>query len=588
MQQPVTQVSMSEPAAALLQVAITIALAGLCLLLHRRYHKPYYLIWSSAWFLYSLRLCAILSFVLTSRPVWLYWHQVMTGLTALALLWAALSFSEGTRWRAWFIPLTAFPVVWSYVAIYRLDNFLLAAVPAVLFLSLSTLWTGIVFLRHYRRAGSGASLLLGLSLLLWALHHLDYPFLRGQGVWNPWGYYLDVVFELAMGMGILLIVGEELERGLRTLSALSGELQPSGRGGDLPRALLERAMTLPAVGGSALLLTDPSGARVVRGAGACAGWEGGKPDAEAERVVAEALREKAPLIRAVRGAPQGPARGYVAALPILSRDRLRGALVVVGEARDPFAALDADFLLALGRQFGAALENAELYQGLEARSRELEWLASRMVHQHEEERRRLSRELHDETAQVFAAVNMQLGLLRESASPDLVPRLDRALHLVDEGIRSIRAVTDRLRPPLLDDLGLIPALRGLIDEFVERHGVATRFEAPPTLPSLPPGGDVALFRALQEALSNIARHAGARNVDVRLAHDGRGVTLQVRDDGRGLPAARTGDRDVAGMGLNGMRERVASLGGELSLRNRADGGVELTVVVPGDQESSNA
>jgi signal transduction histidine kinase len=580
MQEGMAEVSMTEPAAAVLQVAITIALVGLCLLLYRRYHKPYYLIWACAWFLYSLRLGAIVSFLLTGQPIWLYWHQVVTGLTALALLWAALSFSEGTRWRPWYGLLIAFPLIWSYIAIYRLDNFLLAAVPAVLFLSISTLWTGIVFLRHYRRAGSGASLFLSLALLLWAIHHLDYPFLRGRGVWNPWGYYIDIVFELAMGMGILLIVGEELQRGLHTLSALSGHLQPSHRD-DLPRMLLDRAMTLPAVSGSALVLMEDGSVRVTRGAGACSGWERGPVDAYAERVLAQAVREKRPVILGGNGAATGRERGYIAALPILNREGVRGALLVVGEARDPFAALDANFLIALGRQFGAALENAELYHRLETRSAELEHMAGLMVRQHEEERRRLSRELHDETAQVFAAVNLQLGLLRESASADLVPRLDRALHLVDEGIRSIRTVTDRLRPPLLDDLGLIPALRGLIDEFVERHGIATRFEAPAAPPALSAEGELALFRALQEALSNVARHAEASHVDVRLSYDENHATLRVRDDGTGLPAEpATGRKDFAGMGLKGMRERVAMLGGQLSIRNVPGGGVELVVILP--------
>lgn len=575
MQELIPESGASEPAAAFLQAAITIALAGLSFLLYRRYGKPYYRIWALAWLLYSLRLAAILSFLLLRAPMWLYWHQVMTGLTALALLWAALSFSQGTRWRPWFLGVMLFPVVWSYVAIYRLDNFLLAAVPAVLFLSVATIWTGVVFLRYHRRVGSSASLLLGIALLLWGVHHLDYPFLRARGVWDPWGYYIDILFELAMGAGIVLIVGEELQRGLRTLSALSSHLQSTSRGGDLPRVLLERAMTLPAVDGSALLLSG----RVVSGAGTCASWEGGLPDAQAMAVTEEALREGRPVIRGGNGTSRPATHGYVAALPVLSREDVRGALIVVGRARDPFAALDADFLLALGRQFGAALENAELYVRLEARRAELERLAAKMVHQHEDERRRLSRELHDETAQVFAAVNMQLGLLRESAAPAQAPRLDRALRLVDEGIRTIRAVTDRLRPPLLDDLGLVPAMRGLIDDFVERHGIATRFTTGSSLPPLSSEAELALFRALQEALSNVARHAEATNVRVTLDADAGCIVLRVRDNGRGLasPGSRNGP---GGMGLEGMRERVALLGGRLSVTSPTEGGVELLVTLP--------
>jgi signal transduction histidine kinase len=582
MQQMIPEASASEPAAAGLQAALTIALAGLCYLLYRRYRKSYYLIWTGAWLLYSVRLGVIFTFLVTGRPLWLYWHQVATGLTALALLWAALAFSQGTRWRGWYAVLIAFPVVWSYIAIYRMDNFMLAAAPAVLFLSLATLWTGVVFLQHYRRVGSGASLFLAIALVLWAVHHLDYPFLRARGVWNPWGYYIDSVFELAMGLGILLIVGEELQRGLHTLSALSTHLQARDAS-DLPRLLLERAMTLPGVRGSALLLRDGDGAHVVQGAGVCSAWEVGPADAHATDAVTMAMQERRPVVES----PAAPTRGahaWVAALPILSRDDVRGALVVVGQARDPFAALDTDFLLALGRQFGAALENAELYERLQARTADLERLAARMVRQHEEERHRLSRELHDETAQVLAAVNLQLGLLRES-SPEASPRLDRALGLVDDGIRSIRAVTYRLRPPLLDDLGLRTALRGLVDEFAERFDIGVAFDAPPTLPALNHDAELALFRALQEALSNIARHAGAQHVQVRICPVGQSVRLEVRDDGAGLRLPQD-DRPASafgGTGLDGMRERLALLGGRLDIRN-VDRGVELTVVLPLDKD----
>ena len=577
----------SETAAAFLQMAITFALAGVCLLLHRRYRKSYYLIWAGAWFLYSLRLVAIISFLLTSRPSWLYWHQVATGWTALALLWAALVFSKHVAWRWEYGILVAYPVAWSYVAIYRMDNFLLAAAPAVAFLSVATIWTGWVFIQHHRRVGSGASLLLAISLFLWGLHHLDYPFLRGRGVWNPWGYYIDIVFELAMGAGILLIVAEELQRGLRTLSGLTDYLQAGGHEADLTHALLGRAMALPAVRGAAFFRGDGAGGTVLQGAGACAGWEGRAPPEPAAAAVQAALRSRRPIVRD-DGHRHGGEHAYVAALPVPRRESSSGALIVVSEARDPFAALDADFLLAFGRQFGAALENAELNRRLEARTADLERLAGRMVHQHEEERRRLSRELHDETAQVFAAVNMQLGLARETADPRDAPRLDRALELVGAGIRSIRSVTDHLRPPLLDDLGLVPALRGLCDEFGRHHGVDVTFVAPPAPPALSNDAEVALFRALQEALSNVARHAGATRVDVQLTDGPEGVGLHVRDNGAaGAGAAAiawegagAGQIPRAGSGLNGMRERMSLLGGSVEARPEAGGGFRVDIVVP--------
>jgi signal transduction histidine kinase len=257
-------------------------------------------------------------------------------------------------------------------------------------------------------------------------------------------------------------------------------------------------------------------------------------------------------------------------------------LVLVGDARDPFTALDDKFLLALGHQVGAALENADLYSRLEARTVELARLSARMVEQHEEERRRLSRELHDETAQVFSVVKMELGLLRDRVQPESTPRLDQILGLIDTGIGSIRSVTNDLRPSLLDDLGLLPALRSLVADFSERSGIRTGLAAPAALPPLSREAELALFRALQEALSNVLRHAQARAVDIGISISDAGVLLQVSDDGRGLPAGVAPERlELQGhMGLAGMRERIAALGGSVHIRPNDGAGALLEVLVP--------
>ena len=573
----------TELAASLLQGVITATLALLCWFLYRRYRKPYLAWWTVAWGLYVLRLAAISSFLLTQDRAWLYWHQVATGWTALVLLGAALVFSRGFRWRWRYLPVALFPPLWSYVAIYRIDHFGWAAGPAVGFLSLATLWTGWVFFAYHRRVGSSGAALLAAAFGLWGLHHLDYPFLRARGAWNPWGYYLDLLFALAVGAGILLLVLDDLRRGLGALAALSADLQRRERDGDVLDALLERPLTLPAVTGSALYLLEGRGGRFVRGAGVCAGWPASEPAGTAVAVVHEAIAAARPRVASDWVGPGGAtAHPYAAVLPILSGATVTGALVIVGEARDPFAALDEDFLVALGRQVGAALENAGLYERLETRTRELERLSARMVEQHEDERRRLSRELHDETAQLFSAVKMELALLRDGAAPELAGRLDRSLALMDAGIRSIRRVTDDLRPTLLDDLGLLPALRSLATEFAERSGTPVELVAPRALPPLAKEAELAVFRALQEALANVARHAEARTVRVTITGDDRAVTLEVRDDGRGLPAgAGTGTLERAGhMGITGMRERIAALGGRVELASRTGNGVTLSVYLP--------
>jgi signal transduction histidine kinase len=415
---------------------------------------------------------------------------------------------------------------------------------------------------------------------------LDYPFLRARGAWNPWGYYLDILFVLGVGASTLLLVLEDLSRGLGALSALSGELQRhrSKQNEDVFAPLLARTITLTGVRGSAIYLGTEEGGSFVAAVGACEGWEGSQPSGPAAEAIGRVLKTGRPEAEGnwKHTRSDGTEHPYAAALPILQGPRISGALVIVGDARDPFAALDEPFLEALGQQVGAALEHADLYRRLEQRREELERLAQAMVNQHEEERRRLSRELHDETAQVFAAVKLELGVARESSPPELVPRMDRALALIDTGMRSIRNVTSRLRPSLIDDVGLLPALRALTNDFHGRDLIQVKFDAPDALPSLSEHVELALFRGVQEGLANAVRHAQARSVTVSIEVGDKSVGLRIRDDGQGLPSDWSLEQfeGRGHMGLAGMRERVNALGGEFSISSAPNGGVDLSLTLP--------
>lgn len=607
----------TELAATLLQGAVTTGVAALCAHLYVRYRRPWFGWFALAWGVYVARLACILSFLLTGERVWLYWHQVTTGWTALVLLWGSLVFLRQPRARPAYLLLALFPLLWSYLAIYQLDHFLWAALPAVLFLSGATLWTGWVFWRHHRVAGSTGARLLAIAFALWGLHHLDYPFLRAQGAWTPWGYYLDIAFELLVAAGLVLLVLDDLGRGVRALSLLSGDLQRRTDGAGPLDVLLSRPLALPGVRGTAIYLFDPRAAHpdpdgldeespaealdrvlettregaagsategalprgyFLRGAGACETWVGVEPMPAMQEALTRVRTTRRPQVVSAGGG-----QPFVAALPVGAGAQLVGALVMTGDIRNPFTALDDDFLLALGQQVGAALDQWSLDRQLATRTRALEQLSARMVRQHEEERRRLSRELHDETAQVFSAVKMQLEALRPLLPTDSAPRLDRLLGLVDTGIASIRQVTSDLRPTLLDDLGLRPALHSLVTDFTERSGLQVRFTAPPALPPLSGDAELAIFRALQEALSNVVRHAEASLVDVTVDVQDDRLTLTVTDDGRGFPTLRTGrlqDTDHR-MGITGMRERLLAAGGTLHIANRTPGAtLRLSVPVP--------
>jgi signal transduction histidine kinase len=335
-----------------------------------------------------------------------------------------------------------------------------------------------------------------------------------------------------------------------------------------------------------MLALKGDGVRMLAGAGACAGWEAAPLPARVAGLAVAAIRSGRPAFLRDWPDPRPGGRTfpYAALLPVWRGGSATGALLLVGDARDPFTALDEGFLRALGSQIGAALENADLYRRLEARTAELARLSTGIVEQQEAERRRLSLELHDETAQVLAAVKLQLGLLAERLDPELAGRVAHTVELIDAGMRSVRRVTEQLRPSLLDDLGLLPALRSLTESFAERAGIAVSLDAPPpdSLPALGRDVELALFRATQEALANVARHAAARTVRVRLTNGSGRIALEVADDGRGLPAGFDfADAEREGhLGLAGMRERIGALGGAADITGAPGTGVRVRLEIP--------
>lgn len=590
--------ALAEWPAAVFQSVVTSLLAVVFWAMYRRVQKEYLAWWAATWTLYAVRMGAILAFIGTERPIWLFWHQVLTGWTALALLGAAVAFSRPTeplaRWR-W---LALFPVAWSYVAIYQLDSFLLAAGPAVVFLSLATALAAAAFRYHTRRVASPAALFLTWALALWALHHLDYPFLRARGAWAPWGYYLDLLFQGGTAFGILVLVMEDYRLGLHSLSRLAAQVVRPERGQELIRGILTELCRLPGVNGAALFAPgkggpgeSPSQRRIV-GVGslsdrdasfltraATSGQISGRTDM--------VLRFPAPPDR--RGADEGA----MTWIPVPMPDGAWGGLAVAGGGRHGLVAVGDEYLVAMGQHLGTALTRADLDERLTARTRELEEVAALAVGQHEQERKRLSRELHDETAQALAAVRMRLALAKEELGEAASPTLDEAVEVLQVAIAGIRRVTSRLRPQVLDELGLVPALRALTREFGRTSGLQVSFEQGGPVTGLDAERELVMFRALQEGLSNVARHAPGSEARVFLSRQDGMIELRVEDQGAAAEQgeARTGDPGTEGAtpaasefgaGLTGMRERVAGVGGSVVF-TRSSGGARLTVQVPTEE-----
>jgi signal transduction histidine kinase len=219
-------------------------------------------------------------------------------------------------------------------------------------------------------------------------------------------------------------------------------------------------------------------------------------------------------------------------------------------------------LAAIGILF---LVLAEGRRALEARTGQLEQLTRLLLRSQEDERRRIARELHDEAGQVLTAVKIQLDLEGRSEAGEMVGR----------ALAQVRDLSNLLRPAMLDDLGLLPALRGLVDDFAKRTRIQATLACSDTLGPLPDEQQVAIYRVVQEALTNVARHAGARRVEVRLEADGDRVRLAVEDDGRGVPGEPTPH-----LGLLGIRERITTLGGTLVIDGMPGRGFRIEAEIP--------
>jgi signal transduction histidine kinase len=229
----------------------------------------------------------------------------------------------------------------------------------------------------------------------------------------------------------------------------------------------------------------------------------------------------------------------------------------------------------------AHLQDAEdTLQGSEERYR---MLSGRMLEVQERERQSLARELHDQIGQDLAAIRIDLQTIHDRVrSSNVAAKLDEGLGAVGRTIEKVQKLALELRPALLDDLGLVTALRWLLDQHGERAGYRIGFSAEPPEVRLPPEVEIACFRIVQEALTNVDLHARARNVAVSLRYDDRGLTLSIRDDGAGFDPGELRSRRSPGanLGLLGMEERALLAGGTLELHSAPDQGTTVEVRFP--------
>jgi signal transduction histidine kinase len=217
----------------------------------------------------------------------------------------------------------------------------------------------------------------------------------------------------------------------------------------------------------------------------------------------------------------------------------------------------------------------QLHETIEARS-DLQALSARLVRAQEEERRTLARELHDEVGQTLSAIMMEAATARASAKADgVADRLSSIGMMAEKTLNVVRDLALLLRPSMLDDFGLLPALNWHAREVGKRTGLSVRITADEISDDLPDEHKTCIYRVVQEAIHNAARHAGARNVQVNVRNEGTRIVFSVQDDGSGFDK-----RTVRGMGLLGMEERVRRLGGDLRIDSQMGRGTTITAELP--------
>jgi PAS domain S-box-containing protein len=232
---------------------------------------------------------------------------------------------------------------------------------------------------------------------------------------------------------------------------------------------------------------------------------------------------------------------------------------------------------------GLRVANEKLESTVQKRTAALRHLSAKLMRSQDEEHRRIARNLHDSLGQELTSIKLNLELLRRSDGANKDEMLASALESVERSLTETRTLSCLLHPPLLDEVGFASAARWYTDEFAKRSGIKVKLDLPEGLDRLPELEGIALFRILQECLTNVHRHSGSSAVEISLNTINHQALLAVRDFGRGMPAELTAGSQTNGnqfgVGLSGMRERVNDLGGKFEIQSGGDG-TAIVVSIP--------
>ena len=262
----------------------------------------------------------------------------------------------------------------------------------------------------------------------------------------------------------------------------------------------------------------------------------------------------------------------------------RGALALGAKrSEEPFTGDEKEQLLVLAAELELALENIEMGASLKLQADRMRALSRRLVDAQESERRRIARDLHDDTGQDLSALKVSLELTEKElagVSEETQERLRDAVTMTDETLEKLRTIAHDLRPPVLDTVGLNAALDGLCKTFAQRTRISVVYngtDCPPFSNTI----DICLYRILQEGLANCAKHGDATHIEVELKRTVQAIQLSILDNGRGFdPETTPGNQVDPGIGLIDMKERLEPFEGNLDIDSKAGNGTLLIASIP--------
>ncbi len=266
-------------------------------------------------------------------------------------------------------------------------------------------------------------------------------------------------------------------------------------------------------------------------------------------------------------------------VPLKSEDRMLGVLLIGFKKTYEWYPTERDLLHAIAERSVSAIERAQMTDALKEREQKIAELSGHLLRAQEEERKRISRELHDETGQGLMVIRLYLGMLENSlAARTAKAKVRETVEVVDRTIEGIRRIIGKLSPLVLQELGLTAAIRKEAKDLAKTTGIRVRVMVTNEHDRFAPEAETAIYRVVQEALHNVAKHAQAKSVTIKLSRENDLVKLSVQDDGVGL-SEKPHTRGHS-FGLAGIKERVASLGGSARLTSERGSGTLLEISVP--------